>query len=106
VTPSSPAPKPPPRTAAQIEQDLAATRARFLSTLDELSVRAQPDQLSEDVQAVVRSTVDQQVARARDWAGLPTADDPDRPLNPVFVGALAGAGVAVVLLVLRAAARR
>ncbi len=106
MTSSSPAPKPPPRTVAQIEQDLTATRARFLSTLDELSVRTQPDQLSQDVRAVARSTVDQQVARVRDWAGLPTPEDPDRTLNPVVVGALAGAGLAVAVLVVRAALRR
>jgi Protein of unknown function (DUF3618) len=105
VTSSSPAPKPPPRTAAQIEQDLAATRARFLSTLDEISVRTQPEQLSQDVRAVARATVEQQVGRVKDWAGLPTPEDPDRTLNPVVVGALAGAGVAVLLLVARAALR-
>jgi hypothetical protein len=86
VTSSSPAPKPPPRSAAQIEQDLAATRARFLATLDELSVRTQPDQLSKDVSAVARSTVSQQVARAKQWAGLPTEDEPDRRLNPFHSG--------------------
>ena len=102
---SSPAPKPPPRTAAQIEQDLAATRVRFLATLDELSVRTQPDQLSQDITAVARSAVDQQVGRFKQWAGVPTPEEPDRRLNPAFVGAVAGAGVAVLVLVVRAVRR-
>ena|GEM_PF-1144502 len=105
MTSSSPAAKPPPRSAAQIEQDLAATRTRFLATLDELSVRTQPDQLSKDLSAVARSAVDQQVTKVKQWAGVPTADEPDRRLNPVVVGALAGAGVAVLVLVVRAARR-
>jgi hypothetical protein len=105
VSSQTPAPKPPPRTPDQITQDLAATRARFTATLDELSVRMQPDQLGQQVSEVARSAVDEQVGRVKQWAGVPTPDAPDRTLNPVVVGALAGAGVAVLILVVRAATR-
>lgn len=101
----TPAGKPAPRTPDQIEQELAATRARFTATLDELSVRMQPEQLGKEVSATARAAVDDQVSRVKQWAGVPTPDAPDRSLNPMVVGALAGAGVAVLILVVRAATR-
>jgi hypothetical protein len=94
-----------PRTPDQIERDLAATRARFTATLDELSVRMQPEQLGKEVSATARAAVDDQVSRVKQWAGVATPDAPDRSLNPMVVGALAGAGVAVLILVVRAATR-
>jgi hypothetical protein len=105
VSSQTPAGKPAPRTPDQIEQELAATRARFTATLDELSVRMQPEQLGKEVSATARAAVDDQVSRVKQWAGVPTPDAPDRSLNPMVVGALAGAGVAVLILVVRAATR-
>jgi hypothetical protein len=105
VSSQTPAGRPEPRTPKQIEQDLAATRARFTATLDELSVRMQPEQLGKEVSATARAAVDDQVSRVKQWAGVPTPDAPDRSINPMVVGALAGAGVAVLILVVRAATR-
>jgi hypothetical protein len=102
TSPSSSGPKQRPRTTAEIEQDLVATRARLTSTLDELSVRMQPDQLGKEVSDVARSAVDDQVGRFKAWAGLPDSSDPHRQLNPAFAGAVAGAGLAVVILLVRA----
>jgi hypothetical protein len=105
VSSQTPAGRPAPRTPQQIEQELAATRARFTATLDELSVRMQPEQLGKEVSATARAAVDDQVSRVKQWAGVPTPEAPDRALNPMVVGALAGAGVAVLILVVRAATR-
>lgn len=101
----TPPPQPRPRTPEEIERDLAATRARFSATLDELSVRMQPEQIGKDVSATARAAVDDQVSRIKQWAGVPTPSAPNRTLNPVVVGALAGAGIAVLVLVVRAARR-
>lgn len=90
------------RTPQQIEDDLAVARARFTATLDELSVRMQPDQLGQEVSEIATSAASTTVAKAKDWAGL----GPDsQGLRPELVGALAGAGMAVVILVLRSRRR-
>jgi hypothetical protein len=65
----------------------------------------QPEQLGKEVSATARAAVDDQVSRVKQWAGVPTPDAPDRSINPMVVGALAGAGVAVLILVVRAATR-
>ena len=88
----------PPRSPDDIERDLAAVRARFTATLDELSVRTQPQALGQDISAAASTALRDGVARAKDWAGLgPESTGP----RPEFVGAMAGAGLAVVILVLR-----
>jgi hypothetical protein len=88
----------PQRSPEEIERDLAATRARFTATLDELSVRTQPQALGEDISAAASAAASDGLARAKAWAGL----GPDSTgLRPEFVGAVAGAGLAVVILMLR-----
>jgi hypothetical protein len=92
----------PPRSPDDIERDLAATRARFTATLDELSVRTQPEALGEDISAAARSAASDGMAKAKTWAGV----GPDSTgLRPELVGAMAGAGVAVVILLLRSRRR-
>lgn len=98
VTSSSPSEKPPKRTLADIEHDLAATRQRFTATLDELSVRTQPDQLGKDVSEVAQSAVEDAADKAKDWAGL--GEDSPGP-RPQLVGALAGAALAILILIVR-----
>lgn len=92
---------PPPkksRSPEQIENDLAAARARFTSTLDELSVRVQPDELGQDVSAVAGAAAATSLEKAKDWAGLSESSPGPRP---ELVGALAGAGLAIVILLVR-----
>jgi hypothetical protein len=90
------------RTPEQIEQDLAATRARFTATLDELSVRVQPDQLGQEVSEIASAALNDGVTKAKSWAGL---GEDSTGLRPELVGALAGAGVAIVILVVRSRRR-
>jgi hypothetical protein len=90
------------RTPEQIEQDLAATRARFTATLDELSVRVQPDQLGQEVSEIASAALSDGVTKAKSWAGL---GEDSTGLRPELVGALAGAGVAIVILVVRSRRR-
>ena len=92
----------PPRSPDDIERDLAATRARFTATLDELSVRTQPQALGHDISVAASSAASDGVARAKDWAGL---GPESTGLRPEFVGAMAGAGLAVVILGLRSRLR-
>lgn len=77
---------------------MAAARARFTATLDELSVRVQPDQLGQDVSEVASAAASTSLAKAKDWAGLSEQSSGPRP---ELVGALAGAGLAIVILLLR-----
>lgn len=93
--------QPPKKTLSpdEIEAELAATRTRFTRTLDELSVRMQPDQLGQDVSAVAGAAANDGIGKAKEWAGL--ADDSAGP-RPELVGALAGAGLAVLILIVRA----
>lgn len=98
VTSSSPPAKPPKKSPAEIEQELAAVRRRFTATLDEISVRTQPDELGKDVSAVAQSAADDMVATVKDWTGL--GEDAAGP-RPELLGALAGAGLAIVILLLR-----
>lgn len=83
------------RSPEEIEKDLAAVRARFTATLDELSVRVQPDQLGQDVSEVASAAATESVARAKDWAGL--SEESSGP-RPELIGALAGAGLAIAIL--------
>ena len=53
--------------SGMVEADLAATRARFTRTLDELSVRMQPDELGQDVSEVASAAA----ARASAWRRPP-----------------------------------
>ena len=94
---STPQPKK-SRSPDEIENDLAAARARFTATLDELSVRVQPDQLGQDVSDVASAAASESLAKAKDWAGLSEQSNGPRP---ELVGALAGAGLAIVILLLR-----
>ncbi len=86
------------RSPEQIEADLAATRQRFTRTLDELSVRMQPDELGQDVSDIASAAAADGVEKAKEWAGL--ADDSAGP-RPELVGALAGAGLAILILLVR-----
>lgn len=90
------------RTPEQIEQDLAATRARFTATLDELSVRVQPDQLGQEVSEIASAAISDGVTKAKTWAGL---GEGSTGLRPELVGAMAGAGLAIVILVVRSRRR-
>jgi len=94
VTSTSPPKK--ARSPEEIEKDLAAVRARFTSTLDELSVRVQPDELGQDVSAVASSAAGATVDKAKEWAGLGETGP-----RPELIGALAGAGLAIVILLVR-----
>lgn len=87
------------RSPEEIENDLAATRARFTATLDELSVRVQPDELGQDVSRVASSAASTSIAKAKDWAGLSESSD---GVRPELIGAAAGAGLAIVFLIWRA----
>jgi len=95
---SSPTPQTPARTPDQIEKDLSATRQRFTETLNEISVRVQPEQLGQDLTEVASSAAEDAVAKAKAWAGL---DDESDGIRPELIGALAGAGLAVVIMLLR-----
>lgn len=86
------------RSPEEIEKELAAVRARFTSTLDELSVRAQPDQLGQDVAEVASSAASSSLAKAKEWAGLGESSTGPRP---ELIGALAGAGLAIAILIAR-----
>jgi hypothetical protein len=86
------------RSPEQIEADLAATRQRFTRTLDELSVRMQPDELGQDVSDIASSAAADGVEKAKEWAGL--TDESAGP-RPELVGALAGAGLAILILLVR-----
>ena len=86
------------RSPQQIEADLAATRQRFTRTLDELSVRMQPDELGQDVSDIASAAAADGVEKAKEWAGL--SDDSAGP-RPELLGALAGAGLAILILVIR-----
>jgi hypothetical protein len=94
---STPQPKK-SRSPEEIEKDLAATRARFTATLDELSVRVQPDELGQDVSEVASAAASESVTRAKEWAGLTEESSGPRP---ELIGALAGAGLAIVILLWR-----
>jgi hypothetical protein len=88
----------PQRSPEDIERDLAATRARFTATLDELSVRTKPEALGQDISSAASAAANDGVAKAKKWAGVgPDSDG----LRPELIGALAGAGLAVVILLLR-----
>lgn len=97
MTTSTEQPKP-SRSPEQIEADLAATRKRFTRTLDELSVRMQPDQLGQDVSEIASAAAADGVTKAKEWAGL--AEDSPGP-RPELIGAVAGAGLAVLILIIR-----
>ena len=86
------------RSPQQIEADLAATRQRFTRTLDELSVRMQPDELGQDVSDIASAAAADGLDKAKEWAGL--SDDSAGP-RPELLGALAGAGLAILILVVR-----
>jgi hypothetical protein len=85
------------RSPAQIEADLAATRQRFTRTLDELSVRMQPDELGQDVSDIASAAAADGLDKAKEWAGLSDDSGP----RPELIGALAGAGLAILILVVR-----
>lgn len=87
------------RSPQQIEADLAATRQRFTRTLDELSVRMQPDELGQDVSDIAGAAAADGLEKAKEWVGL--SDDSAGP-RPELLGAVAGAGLAILILVVRA----
>lgn len=108
MTPSLPArpetkpeKKPEQRSVAEIEQELDSARRRLTSTLDELSVRMQPDQLGKDVSAVALSAADDGMTRVKAAVGLAPAPDGSSGVRPEVIGALAGAGLAIIILFLR-----
>lgn len=68
------------RDTDSIEREIERARDQLASTLDELSVRANPKRLVEDVKTGLRAKLDEPAVRA----------------------ALAGAGVLVLVLVVRA----
>lgn len=90
--------KPRSRTPAEIEAELAATRKRFTATLDELSVRTQPDELGKDLSDMATSAGSDLVTKAKEWSGL---SEDSSGVRPELVGALAGAGLAILILVVR-----
>jgi hypothetical protein len=98
VTSSTEQPKKATRSPEQIEADLATTRARFTRTLDELSVRMQPDELGQDVSDIASAAAADGMTKAKEWAGL--TEDSTGP-RPELVGALAGAGLAILILIIR-----
>ncbi|WP_042385706.1 DUF3618 domain-containing protein [Streptacidiphilus melanogenes] len=52
------------RSAAQIEADIARTRAQLAATLDELAVAVHPSTLMNQAKAQARATVDRTVGQA------------------------------------------
>lgn len=97
MTSSTEQPKP-SRSPEQIEAELTATRQRFTQTLDELSVRMQPDELGQDVSDVASAAAADGAEKLKDWTGLSETSSGPRP---EFVGALAGAGLAILILLVR-----
>jgi anti-sigma factor RsiW len=81
------------RTAEQIEADIAATRARLASTVDELVDRASPKN-------VAKRQIDQAKAQVFDERGEL------RTQKIVAVGGAAVGVIAILLLVRRLAGRR
>ena len=81
------------RTPAQIEADIAATRARLASTVDELVDKAHP-----------KNVVKRQVEQAR--AQVYDADGRLRTQKLVAVGGAAVSVIGVLLLVRRLVGRR
>lgn len=98
---TKPEKKPEQRSVAEIEQELDSARQRLTSTLDELSVRMQPDQLGKDVSAVALSAADDGMTRAKAAVGLAPAPDGSSGVRPEVIGALAGAGLAILILLIR-----
>lgn len=95
---SSKSQQPRSRTPAEIEAELASTRQRFTATLDELSVRTQPDELGKDLSDIATSAGSDLVSQAKEWSGL---SEDSSGLRPELVGALAGAGLAILILLIR-----
>lgn len=61
-------------------------------------MRTQPEALGQDISAAASAAASDGVAKAKTWAGL---GPESTGLRPELVGAMAGAGVAVVILLLR-----
>jgi len=93
--------KPEQRSAAEIENEIDATRRRLTSTLDELSVRMQPDQLGKDVSEVAFAAAEDGKSRVKVALGLQPAPDGSSGIRPEVIGALAGAGLAILILLIR-----
>jgi hypothetical protein len=91
--------KPKPRDPQEIEAELAASRDRLAANVEELSRRLQPATIVAGAKQKARVRAEEGVVQVRRMAGLPVAGEPQTGPRPEFVGALAGAGVAVVLLV-------
>lgn len=87
-----------PRTPEEIEQDLAELRKRFTAKLDELSVRTQPDELGKEASDVASAAATDVIAKAKAWAGL---DEDSEGIRPELIGAVAGAAVAILILMVR-----
>jgi hypothetical protein len=96
---SAPAPaRPKPRTPDEIEADLAATRERLATTVNELSARLQPSAIAERGKERAAAKAEQTVTTVRRAAGLPVAGEPTTGPSPAFLGAVAGAALGLVLI--------
>ncbi|GHH70488.1 DUF3618 domain-containing protein [Kitasatospora indigofera] len=100
------------RTAAQIEADIARTRTKLASTLDELAVRVHPSTVAAQVKAKAVASVEQKAGRAYvaasgavEKAKAQFTDEKGRPRKERIVPA-ALVGVGVVLLLASARKRR
>ena len=80
-------PKPPPPTAAQLEAEIAVTRARLATTVDELVTRAQPKEIAR-----------RQGENAR-LAFIDATHTPDGALRVERIAGVVGALVAVIVAI-------
>ncbi|WP_354640669.1 DUF3618 domain-containing protein [Kitasatospora camelliae] len=100
------------RSTAQIEADIAKTRDRLATTLDELAMRVHPATVAAQTKARMLATVEERAGRAYvaasgvvDQVTAQFTDDKGRP-RPERIVPAALVGVGVLLLVASARKRR
>ncbi|RAG84891.1 hypothetical protein DN069_14665 [Streptacidiphilus pinicola] len=95
------------RSAAQIEADIARTRAQLAATLDELSVAVHPSTIVGQAKAQAKATVDRTVGQAfvtvnrgLEQVRAQFVDEKGQPRKERIIPVAAVAGAVVVGLVL------
>jgi hypothetical protein len=95
------------RSAAQIEADIARTRAQLATTLDELAVAVHPSTIVNQAKAQAKATVDHTVGqafvavnRSLERVRAQFVDEKGKPRKERIVPVAAVAGAVVVGLVL------
>ncbi len=98
---------PKPRTPEEIQADLDLTRERLVSNVSELAGQLEPKAIAKKASDQAKEGVDNKVKSLKRSAGLQVEGEPapDGP-SPQFIGAVAGVGVAIVILVVLSRRRR